>query len=613
MKSMVRLTLAILKQVSEETGISTDRDVKTIHDRVEKEGISFLTITLPAFEKELLPLLVVGAHITPTSFPGFRKRGGVPEFLGGLLRVLFSDSGKFQCPVVPEDWAYQAQIIRSLRQITLLHKKVELECTPERTQKVLQQYIETDAEIVEIFAGDIDRFRKMSERVLGPYLRVVEQAAYDGDFAPRHSSGALSTREKYNERFSNVKWTERLQKFFPYWEDLTVNWRDDLVPPTILSPAEEVPSRVTTVPKTMKGPRVIAMEPVWNQYIQQGLLGLFTRVLGQPRFQNLFEGFGWEYQDWNRLLAKVGSENQKLATVDLSEASDRVSYQLVKDGLLGATPYLSGAVSACRSERADVNGEVISLKKFASMGSSLTFPIESMVFFVIVHLAWERYYGFINHRALSSIDGVRVYGDDIICPRKMIPFLLEELQTYGLKVNPHKSFWTGFFRESCGSDWYAGISVNTVKAGVLLPTSKSHSDRIYKAIELHNNLVTFGWYEAASIIEKQLKSLRYVPHGPVGSKGTLLYSNDESQYRLRYNANLHRLEIYSLMRRDRKPSDPLDGYGALRKFFLSRFVDRESDHLLSDGRSQCVGLHTGWISHTTTTDWKSEHERNYFT
>lgn len=596
MKSMVRLTIAILKQISDQTGISTDRDQKLVHDRVAREGISFLTITLPSFEKEFVSLLYDGARITPTSFSGFAKRGGTPEFLGGLLRVLFSPTGEYRQPVVPEDWSYYAQIIRCIRQVLLLHKKVELECTSERTEKVLTGYVDTDAAIVRVTDSDVRRFRRISDMVLGPYLAEVERLTYLGEFLPIHASGALATREKYNERFSLDTWTERLQQFFPWWEDLAVNWRDGNTAPTMLLQAEECPSRVTTVPKTMKGPRVIAMEPAWNQYIQQGLMHLMERVLDYPKFRSLKEGFGWYSQDWNRLLAQIASERGKLATIDLSEASDRVSSQLVSECLLGGSRYLSDAVMACRSERANVNGTVIRLNKFASMGSSLTFPMESMVFYIIVHIAWERYHGSITTQPLSPIDGVRVYGDDIICPREIVPFLLEELELYGLKVNRSKSFWTGFFRESCGSDWFAGISVNTVKASVPLPTDRSHSDLIRRSVELHNNLLAFGWDGAADIIAECLKSLRYMPYGPANVAGTHLHSNDESKFRSRINADLQRLEYYSLVARERKPFDPLEGYGALRKFFRSRYIYRESDHLINDGRSQCVGLNTGWVS-----------------
>lgn len=601
MKSMVRLTVAMLTEISDKTGISTDRDIRTIHDRVRSEGSSFLTITLPSFEGELLSLLHEGGRISSTSFPGFRKRGGVPEFLGGLLGTLFSETGDFNVPIVPEDWGYQASIIRMIRSVLLLHKKVELDCTPERTESAIRGYIETDKEISEISEENILRFRRMSRKILGSYLGEVERQIYGSGFHPKHSSGSLATRERYNERFRFNVWTERLQHIFPYWEDVHVSWREQLESiPTILSPTEETPSRVISVPKTMKGPRVIAMEPVWNQYSQQGILHCMTDVLESWESYDshlfpLWEAVNWTYQDYNQLLAKIGSKSGKLATIDLSEASDRVSAQLVRDGLLGDHSYLSQAIFACRSERADVNGEIISLKKFASMGSALTFPMESLVFYTLIHLAWERTFGSCT-LPLSPVDGVRVYGDDMVVPTSLVPALLSELETYGLKVNHKKSFWTGFFRESCGSDWYAGFAVNTVKVRHRLPTRGDHAEGIRSAIELHNNLLAEGWSEVSGLIAKTLRSLRFIPYGPSDVPGLHLHTDDQSLWRTRFNRDLWRLEFYSLIGRERKPTDPLDGYGAMRKFFRSRFEDRDPEHLLRDGRSQCVGLHTGWVA-----------------
>lgn len=597
MKSMVRLSVAILNQISDETGISTAQDQKTVLERVGREGFSFLTITLPQMEKELISLLHPEGRITSTSFAGFRKRGGVPEFLGGLLGVLFSPDGVYQVPVTPEDWSFQAQVIRGLRQFLLLFKKVEFECKEERVKATLLQYIDTDSEVPEHSPEDIARFRTMSDTVLGQYLTDVEVLLYSGDtFDPRHSGGALATRESFNERFALTKWSQRLNEYFPFWDYLSVNWKDSLtLDPHLVPHAEETPSKVTTVPKTLKGPRVIAMEPAWNQYIQQGIMRLLEETLSHHAYRPVWEGITWKYQDFNRLLAQIGSERGNLATVDLSEASDRVSNQLVRDGLLGSHSFLSGAIQACRSERADVAGSVITLRKFASMGSSLTFPMETMVFYIIVHLAWERAKGQVT-RPLTPEDGVRVYGDDIIVPKSLVPYLLEELQLYGLKVNHNKSFWTGLFRESCGSDWFAGFPVNTVKVSAPFPTSRHHADNIRRTIELHNNLISFGWSAAAEHVERHLLSLRYVPYGPASVAGLHLHSENESKWRLRTNPHLHRLEIYSLIAREIKPKDPLDGYGALRKFFRSRYVERDQDHLLRDGRSQCVGLNTGWVA-----------------
>nr|QDH86778.1 MAG: RNA-dependent RNA polymerase [Leviviridae sp.] len=108
-------------------------------------------------------------------------------------------------------------------------------------------------------------------------------------------------------------------------------------------------------------------------------------------FMNEF--IGSDTQEPNQLLAQKGSRDGSLATLDLSEASDRVSLQLVEE-LLARNPLAKEAILACRSLRASVPGhETITLAKFASMGSALCFPIEAMVFITITFLAIEREQG----------------------------------------------------------------------------------------------------------------------------------------------------------------------------------------------------------------------------
>ena len=143
MKSMVRLCSTMLFDIEEQTGISTSRDLIRLRHRVEKEGVSFLTITLPQFEKDVISSIDKG-RIDPTSFTGFRRRGGVPEFLGGLLSTLFDERGLLRLHVVPEDWGYQASIIRFIRAICLLHSKVELKTTRNREQAALNNFVATD-------------------------------------------------------------------------------------------------------------------------------------------------------------------------------------------------------------------------------------------------------------------------------------------------------------------------------------------------------------------------------------------------------------------------------------------------------------------------------------
>jgi len=131
---------------------------------------------------------------------------------------------------------------------------------------------------------------------------------------------------------------------------------------------------VIAVPKTMKTPRIIAVEPTAMQYMQQAISDNLVSNLEGRHFPYKWM-IGFERQEPNQQMAKEGSLHGELATLDLSEASDRVSNQHVRR-LTKGFPRVTEGIQACRSRKADVPGHgVIRLAKFASMGSALTFPL----------------------------------------------------------------------------------------------------------------------------------------------------------------------------------------------------------------------------------------------
>lgn len=595
---MVSLTLTLLNELGQQAGITTTRDAKTIAKRVEREGFSFLTIALPQFCADFEDALDCG-YIGQHHFTGYRRdSAGIPKFLGGFLRELFPN-GRLNYYL---ESGRAAALVRSVRQICQFMKKVELECSPFRVEKAYREYIELDHEIKPIPNSVMSEFREVARWLFQRYLGQVEAQLF-AEWIPRYSGGALATRESFNGRFSSRVWTERLQAVLPHWDGLSFSYRDEMDNPVqILSQDEEIPSRVTHVPKTLKAPRIIAMEPVWNQSVQQVILAELTSVLSKPQYLELNLGMGWTMQDFNRYLAQVGSDmsmqdrnnlHGQLATLDLSSASDLVSNQLVDEGLLSFAPYLRELSQACRSSKANVNGEIISLNKFASMGSSLTFPYESMVFYTAITMAHQRYWGDLPEQPLGPTSGYRVYGDDLIVPVKVVPHLLAVLEDLGLRVNSRKSFWNGKFRESCGADWYDGWSVTPIRLSVPLPEGALSPATIRGLIEFHNNLVSTWLPETAEFVAAILRKQRYIPYGPPNTTGHCLWSEDESKYRVRYNPNLQRSEYRTLVSKEVKPLDPLSDWGAMMKW-ITPHTTREATHLTRDGRSQCVSLNIGW-------------------
>lgn len=597
MKSVVKLWQACLHEAGLQHHVRTERDQETALARIDEEGLSFLTITLPVYEKALLRGIALG-RLSPDSVAGFRFSKGLPAFLQGFLEKIFDHDGRLRDDADPA-------VIKTVRQILLLCSKIELRTSDKRQAEAYQAYIRTDDELEAATHGLRVEFRSAALALLGPYLQEVEKRLWSGDWLPQHASGALATGESYNARFANRVWTERLQECFPWWEDLAVSPReiydhaDDF---EVLTREDEPPVRVTLVPKTMKAPRVIAEEPCWMMFVQQGIFRLMTEVLHSGRHQHLADIFGWMDQEPNRLLAKEGSVTGAFATIDLSEASDRVSLQLVED-LLDSTRFLKKCVLAARTVKAEMasTGQVVTLRKFASMGSALCFPIESMVFFVIEALAVSAVEAVVpSTLRVRELPRMRVFGDDLIVPSSVAQMLLSLLESYGLKVNVTKSFTTGPFRESCGSEWFRGEDVSVFRLKAPLPTTTLQSGLLKQGVDFHNRAYEAGWFNLAAHVEDQLCELiPNMPHCPVGTPISALWSWT-GPYKIRLHQGLHRIQYKALLYKQFQPLDTLDGYGALKKYYLNRGEEpRDKEHLERDGRTRYAGVHIGW----TTAPW----------
>lgn len=195
-----------------------------------------------------------------------------------------------------------------------------------------------------------------------------------------------------------------------------------------------------TVPKNSDIDRVAAKEPELNMYLQRGVGNHFRACLKK-------KGINLDDQTRNQRLAKLGSKEGFLATLDLSSASDLVSSQLVCR-LLPTSWFV--LLDSVRVQRTLIDGEWHELHMFSSMGNGFTFELESLLFFAIsCSLCYH----------LGVRGTISVYGDDIIVPSKAAPAFSRVFHFLGFLLNQKKSFWRGGFRESCGKHWFTGIDV----------------------------------------------------------------------------------------------------------------------------------------------------------
>jgi hypothetical protein len=272
--------------------------------------------------------------------------------------------------------------------------------------------------------------------------------------------------------------------------------------------------------------------------------------------------------------------------------------------LLRHWPHLSGAVQACRSTHADVPGTgVIPLAKFASMGSALTFPIESMVFLAITIQACsgfrESQDGHLLREAVTRLsDDVRVFGDDIIAPQHMARTVASHLESYGLKVNRDKSFWNGKFRESCGGDFYAGTDVSVVRVRQPLTFSSATADVncLEGTVALRNNLYEAGLWKTAYWLDSRLEAglkHRYpyvtATSSGLGRRSFLGYSSERT---CRF---LHAPLVHAWVPQPRIPISRCSGEGALLKHLLKGGGVLQRGHLERSGRPKSVALRLRWV------------------
>lgn len=561
-----------------------DRDINRLSRLVEHRGLGVFTLDLPQLDTLLLEGLACGRlHRRGPLSQRVSSRCQVPKLFSGLwLRVFDEDSCLLEVPDITA--------ISFLRQIFCLGKRLEVSCTPDRIKDVVKEYynVETslrsptlswdsdeldpgnsirtihfrdglDADHAPLFAersrdlpdGEA-RIKYLVERLQQFCDAAACQFGYFDSYnfsneingisgrqtGFRHGPGAVTDAKKGFFKYEFPNWPRKLGFIFPYdscgTHDLSV---DDY-------PAEhEPPSVLIAVPKTAKGPRLIAKEPIAHQWCQQ----LIRRFLLDRSRGSFIERFATvDNQEPSKLMAVRASLDGSLATVDLKSASDRLSCWAIERAWR-RNPTVLSAFHAVRTRwiRDELLPErnFLKPKKFAAQGSALTFPVQTLFFLCCVMAClpcrdWKD--------AVSRYEGrVRVFGDDIILPTTGYADLICLLQYLGLAVNKDKSFATGLFRESCGMDAYRGHDVTPVKP----KTFRSDTSESRQALlDTANNLFKKGYWRASEALLSTAPAWFY-KNLPVtaldsGAVGLASYcGSDTSHLPCRWNDRYQRLEV----------------------------------------------------------------------
>lgn len=492
------LSLNLLKDVSTHNGVDSSRDLETLYIRVMSEGLPFLTKTLPRFQKAIISALETGQLLVPDGFS--RQKGTqLPKFLGGLMRLVFSDDGKLLTD-------YSVSALTDLCQFCSTWYKLELPF--EDITEVIDSFVHTDNVLPESF----DHLGDPDVRLESQVLTVAQELLYKllkkldlRTIKPRHGPGAVATGEKSHEkmRFKRVySSVDRLYHSSHYYflsDSMLFDTFDNYA---LLEELDHGTSKVILVPKDSRGPRIISAEPLELQFFQQGISSKLVELIESHELTAGHVNF--TDQGVNRRLALEGSSTGAWGTIDLSAASDRVSVALFK-ALFHGTPLYEPAL-ATRSKYAQLPDRdgLLELKKFAPMGSALCFPVEALVFWSLSVALMHVHHDLAINKAISV---VYVYGDDIIIDHKYFDTIVDNLRFYGLKVNADKSFNKGEFRESCGVDAVRGVAMMLTKIKTSPPCKFTDADKLVSYIDTSNRLFARCYYRSARYLQLRVEAI----------------------------------------------------------------------------------------------------------
>lgn len=285
MKSLMLLLQLVLRECGARCGTSTDADWNTISRRVENEGLEFLTLTLPQFCSDFERSLALRGTIPDDDsedplWVGWKRREAYPVFLGGFLDIIFDrDTGRLKEDVFlssamaseslfksreidarigelrHEWWTLNEEstlnAVASVRQITRLFSKIEIEASQERIDAAYRDFLlcenvlkakEEDNVRTDLYGSAIHgslldsvfydganpragRLAAIGRLLYGDVYTAMCTDLLEGHPVPRHGPGSTADGLLGNKKFEQVVWPSRLDRSFPAGEYLLPSWR----------------------------------------------------------------------------------------------------------------------------------------------------------------------------------------------------------------------------------------------------------------------------------------------------------------------------------------------------------------------------------------------------
>jgi hypothetical protein len=375
------------------------------------------------------------------------------------------------------------------------------------------------------------------------------------DFLPKHGNGAVADRGVRGVVAKNTAFSvdKRISYLYLRENNIFLNHDIQLYPTPDGGVADNQRSldiaRLMFVPKDHKSSRSICMEPIGFMWAQQGVRRVYERWLSESL---LGDHVFLREQERNQQASAYGSASGEVDTIDLSSASDCVSWDLVKQIF---PPKVLKHLAATRTSKVELpDGTIRYVRKYAPMGSALCFPVQSTIYAAIALMVGIcRFYG-VDWSVPGCLDGLDItkmhgnafsrslghsgprfshylcYGDDIIVDSRITEDVITALTALGFQVNVSKSFvGQEAFRESCGEYHFDGKSVSPFFLKTKSVSSRVNIVSLAGLIDLANRALSFGYLN----LRRHL--VQFILHYPIegvkgdSTKNPILFTGDENE------------------------------------------------------------------------------------
>jgi len=292
----------------------------------------------------------------------------------------------------PIDAIYSRQIIALFSKLDFIELGIDKErvafekfrACEESCLEVNRRFSVSRPASIYVFQKDEDRVESilfLAQRKIANILGVCPSLEdLDPSFGPGANTNVLSRcanpRVKLSARLAcSTSMTRNVGEFLsetPLWSQLHAYDSND---ESYYVEVEVHHGKLSFVPKNARTDRSIVVEPLLNSFWQKAVGKVIRKRL-------MKSGVDLNDQTRNQELAKKGSQNGNLATLDLSSASDCIARGLVWSLLPLEWAEL---LDVLRTPSVEYQGEILHLEKFSSMGNAYTFELESLLFYSLAH------------------------------------------------------------------------------------------------------------------------------------------------------------------------------------------------------------------------------------